>query len=163
LSELETAVEAARAYFLRPDNLYGCAETTLIVLQQAYGLPEAADSSAAMALNGGVAWRGGLCGALTGAALAIGRLAGQQISDHREAKRVAREITARLLDEFAAEFGQVNCRDLIGLEIATPEGHAQFIESQVWHGPCMRQIEFVIRRLADPSKYSGLCLEIASA
>lgn len=143
----QAAIEYARACFLREDNLYGCAETALMVLQQAYGLPDADDSSAAMALNGGVAWRGGLCGAVSGAALAVGRLAGQRIADHREAKRVARGIVARLMDQFEAEFGQMDCRELIGLDISTKEGHARFIESQVWHGACMRQIEFVIGQL----------------
>ena len=65
-------IRKAREYFLRPDNLYGCAETTFMALKEAYGLPHAADSSAAMALNGGIAYSGGLCGAITGAALAVG-------------------------------------------------------------------------------------------
>jgi C_GCAxxG_C_C family probable redox protein len=143
----QQAVEKAKAYFLTEDNVYGCAETTLMVLQQAYGLPGATDSSPAMALNGGVAWSGGPCGAITGAALAVGRLAGQRIEDHKEAKRVARSIIAHLIDAFQARYCTVNCRDLTGMDISTAEGHAAFIEGKVWHGICMDQIEFVIRRL----------------
>jgi C_GCAxxG_C_C family probable redox protein len=141
------AIEAARSYFLAKDTLYGCAETTLMVLQQAYGLPEATDSSAAMALNGGVAWRGELCGAPLGAAVAIGRLAGQRMSDHREAKTAARAIVAGVLAQFEAEYGQIRCRDLIGLDISTAEGHARFIAGGLWQHTCMRQIEFVITGL----------------
>jgi C_GCAxxG_C_C family probable redox protein len=146
MTELE-AIERARAYFLTEDNLYGCAETTLIVLQEAYGLPDPADSSPAMALNGGVAWRGGICGAISGAAMAVGRLAAQRLPDHKEAKRAARCITARLMDDWGREIGQLDCRDLTRLDISTVEGHTAFIESKVWHGVCMAQIEFALRRL----------------
>ena len=61
------AVDSARAYFLRPDHLYGCAETVFMVLKEAYSLPDPHNSSAAMALNGGVAYGGSVCGAITGA------------------------------------------------------------------------------------------------
>ena len=143
----QEAIELARATFITEENTHGCAETALIVLQQAYGLPGAADSSSAMALNGGVAWSGGPCGAITGAAMAVGRLSAQRIDDHKEAKRAARAIIARLMSEFRARYGHTDCSDLIGLDISTPEGHAAFIEGQVWHTVCIDQIEFVLRRL----------------
>jgi C_GCAxxG_C_C family probable redox protein len=143
----QEAMELARSYFVTEDNVYGCAETTLLVLQQAYGLPCATDSSPAMALNGGLAWSGGPCGALTGAAPVVGRLASQRFADHKGAKRAARDIIARLMADFRAHYGHVNCRDLVGLDISTAEGHAAFIESEVWHTVCLDQIAFVLGKL----------------
>lgn len=143
----QEAIEKARAYFLTKDNVYGCSETTLIVLQEAYGLPNATDSSPAMALNGGVAWSGGPCGAVTGAAMAVGRLAAQRITDHKEAKQAARSIVAQLMADVSVEYGHVDCRDLIGLDISTADGHAAFIEGKLWHTICMSQIEFILRKL----------------
>jgi C_GCAxxG_C_C family probable redox protein len=143
----QEAIEKARTYFITEDNFYGCAETTLIVLQQAYGLPDARDSSPAMALNGGVAWSGGICGAISGAAMAVGRLAEGRISDHKEAKRTARRIIAHLMSDLGREFGHVDCRDLTGLDISTEEGHTAFLEGKVWHTTCMSQIEFALSRL----------------
>lgn len=143
----QEAIERARFYFLTGENTYGCAETALLVLQEAYGLPGAGDSSAAMALNGGIAWSGGMCGAISGAAIAVGRLAGRRVADHTAAKRIARRLVAQLMAEFQAEFGAVNCRELIHLDISVPEQHAVFIQSGVWRDSCMRQIEFVVSRL----------------
>jgi hypothetical protein len=91
--------------------------------------------------------RGGTCGAITGAAMAVGRLAAQRIADHREAKRVARNITARLMDSFEAAYGHTNCRDLLNLDISTESGHASFIEGKIWHTICMDQITFALREL----------------
>jgi C_GCAxxG_C_C family probable redox protein len=142
------AAERARALFLDDSHPYGCAETTFVALKEALGLPDASDASPAMALNGGVAWSGGVCGAVTGAALAVGGLVAARIPDHATAKVIAREVVAGLIDGFEAEFGAVDCRALLGRDIRTPEAHAAFIESGTWRTACLRQIEFAVERLA---------------
>jgi C_GCAxxG_C_C family probable redox protein len=141
-------LETARRLFLDGDNTWGCAETALLALKEAYGLPDPADSAGAMAFNGGIAYSGGTCGAITGAAMAVGLLAARRIADHQAAKRAARRLVARLLDDFEAEHGARDCRDLIAMDIRTEEGHRAFIESGIWRDTCMRQIEFVVGRLA---------------
>ena len=61
----DRAIELTRSLFLRDDNHYGCAESSLVALQKLYGLPDADDSSSAMVLNGGIAYSGGVCGAIS--------------------------------------------------------------------------------------------------
>ena len=142
------AVALARAYYLDELHLFGCAETVFVVLKGAYGLEDPMDSSAAVALNGGIAWSGGPCGALTGAALAVGMLAERRIDDHVRAKLVARAVVATLLDDFLAEHGAIDCRTLVGVDLRAPGGHEAFLASGAWREGCMRQIEFVVGRLA---------------
>jgi C_GCAxxG_C_C family probable redox protein len=142
------AVATARARFLEEGNPFGCAETTFMVLKGVYGLDDPTDTSAAMALNGGVAYSGGTCGAITGAALAVGLLAGRRIEDHRAAKRVARQLVASLMDEFQAAQGAVDCRDLIGIDLRAPGGHDAFIAGGVWRDRCLHSIEFAVGRMA---------------
>jgi C_GCAxxG_C_C family probable redox protein len=144
----EAAVLQARSLFLRQDNSYGCAETTQMALQHALGLPDPDDGSASMALNGGVAYSGGVCGAITGAALAVGRLAGMRIADHRRAKRCARELVGDLMEAFQAEFAATDCRQLVGYDLSSPDQHAAFIASGIWRDTCMRQIEFAVRHVS---------------
>ncbi len=55
----DAAIVTVRQLFLREDNHFGCAETTLVALHQHYDLKNAEDSSLAMAFNGGVAYSGG--------------------------------------------------------------------------------------------------------
>jgi C_GCAxxG_C_C family probable redox protein len=153
-----TASRRARELYLDDANLQGCAETAFVVLKEAFGLPDAADSSAAMAFNGGVAYSGATCGAVTGAAMAIGQLAASRLADHREAKRAARELTADLLAAFEAEFGATTCRALTGVDLRTEAGHRAFIEGGAWRDGCMRQIELVVTRLAplaDPNAWDS--------
>lgn len=143
----ETCVRKARQTFITEENTYGCAETTFLVLKEAFGLPHPDNTSAAMALNGGVAYSGGICGAISGAAMAVGMLAERRIADHKEAKRTARRIIARYMQEFQRDFNSLNCRDLIGLDISREVEHQQFIESGIWKITCMGQIEYAIDKL----------------
>lgn len=147
MAEMDVAA-IARAHFLDDRNQFGCAETTFIVLKGAYGLADPMDASAAMALNGGIAYGGGTCGAITGVALAVGMLAERRIDDHRAAKRVARELVANLADEFRSEHGAVDCRDLIGYDLRSPGQHEAFMASGAWRDRCLRQVEFAVTRLA---------------
>jgi C_GCAxxG_C_C family probable redox protein len=159
-------VALAQAYYLDERHQVGCAETAFMVLKGAYGLDDPMDSAAAVALNGGVAYSGGLCGAITGAALAVGMLAEQRITDHATAKRVARELIAEALDAFRDEHGSTDCRDLIGYDLRTPDGHDAFLASGVWRDGCMRQIEFVVGRLAtlaDPDTWDRAVQEIEAS
>jgi C_GCAxxG_C_C family probable redox protein len=147
MAEMDVAA-IARAYFLDDRNQFGCAETTFIVLKGAYGLDDPMDAAAAMALNGGVAYSGGACGAITGAALAVGMLAERRIDDHRAAKVVARRQVANLIEEFRAEHGSIDCRDLIGFDLSAPGEHEAFIAGGAWREKCMRQVEFAVTRMA---------------
>ena len=157
------AIALARATYLDDEHQFGCAETSYIVLKTTFGLEDAADPSAAMALNGGIAYSGGLCGALTGAALAVGMLAARRIDDHARAKHVARELVAGALEAFRAEHGAVDCRGLIGYDLRAPGGHEDFLASGVWRDGCMRQIETVVGRLAalaDPDAWDRAVREL---
>lgn len=144
----DEAAARARMLYLANAHPYGCAETTFIVLKEAFGLPDPQDSSAAMVLNGGVAYSGGVCGAISGASLAVGIFAERLIPDHALAKRMARGVIVRLMDDFRAEYGAVDCRALLGRDIGTPQQHQDFLDSGIWRQTCMSQVEFVVRKLA---------------
>jgi C_GCAxxG_C_C family probable redox protein len=134
--------------FVTEANTYGCAETAFILLKEIYGLPDPLDSSAAMALNGGVAYEGSICGAITGAALAVGQLAGREVADHATAKRVARRAVQDALDAFVDEFGSTDCRTLTGFDLRSPGGHDAFIAAGRWRTACTEQLAFMIHRVA---------------
>jgi C_GCAxxG_C_C family probable redox protein len=145
----ETELQArARSLFLDDANAFGCAETTLLTLRDALELPGEADPSAVMALNGGVAYSGEICGALSGAAVAAGLAIARAEPDHLAAKRQARAATAELIEDFRQRFGAIRCRELIGLDLSTKERHDAFIASGIWKTVCMGQIEFAVTRLA---------------
>ncbi len=154
----------ARDLFLRDENTYGCAETGLVALQEHFGFDNPGDATPAMALNGGIAYTGGICGAITGAALAIGRLAGERITDHRDAKKAARLLTQDLIREFRTEFTETTCDALTGYDMLVD--HDAFIESDVWRTACMRQIEMAVThagQLNDPEIWEAEVARVVAA
>ena len=134
-----------------------------MVLKTVYGLDDPMDPAPAIALNGGIGYSGGMCGSLTGAALAVGMLAERRLHDHARAKVIARELVADTLETFRAEHGALDCRDLIGYDLRVPGGHAAFIASGLWRSHCMGQIETIVGHLAglaDPVAWERAVTEI---
>lgn len=157
-------LERVREIFDTPDTIHGCAESTFIALQEHYGLPDPEDSSMAMALNGGVAYWGGTCGAITGAALAVGRLTGTRIEDHATAKRVARRLTQRLMKDFLDEFGSLDCRDLTGYDMIAD--HDDFLTKSNWRVDCTRRLQYAVARvegLIDPARWAAAVAEVTES
>jgi C_GCAxxG_C_C family probable redox protein len=77
--------------------------------------------------GGGVAGTGETCGAVTGAALALG------LRDYQAAEAAgpaaSRKALPQFIDRFAAEFGSLRCRELTGFDLRTPEGHNAFVKA----------------------------------
>lgn len=160
------ALARARSAFLDDSHRYGCAEATFVALKDRYALPDPDDSAPAMAFNGGIAWSGGPCGAVTGAALAIGMLAARRIVDHARAKRVARGLVAELMDAFVARFGSLACADLVGMDLRAPGAHDAFLEAGTWRTRCMAQIEFVVAwaaPLTEAAKWTAAVANLEAA
>lgn len=156
-------IARARDLCLDEETAFGCAEGTYAALQEHFELADTNDSTEAMALNGGIAYSGGTCGALTGAALALGRLAGVRLSDRPEAKRTARRLLQKLMADFASEHGSTQCRDLTGFDLASD--HDAFLASGFWETGCQAQIEFVIGRMApltDRQAWDAALVELAA-
>jgi len=156
--------ELVESLFLREDNLYGCAETTLLALKSCFGLPEPEKSDPAMALNGGVGYSGGICGALSGAALALGELAALRLPDHQKAKRAARLLLMDTMTAFSGRFGSPDCRNLVPYDLSVPSEHDRFIREGLWRTTCMEQILFSVEHLAslaEPAFWSSRMRELA--
>ena len=74
---------------------------------------------------GGLARTGGICGAVSGAVLALNLLYGRSLPNEPYDKSyipVRKMITA-----FENKFGSTNCKTLIGLDLGTEEGRKKFL------------------------------------
>lgn len=99
-----------------------CAQAVFMALARSRGLPAETAARIAGPLGGGLVRSGEVCGALTGALLAIGlaRWPDDPVdaAGEERARRIAQEFTER----FRERHGSLRCRDLLGVEILTPEG-----------------------------------------
>ncbi len=137
----EAAHEAdrlAREYLHR---YYGCAQTVLAAVTDALGLAGAASQAAFKAmvgLAGGVGLTGwGTCGALTGAAAAVGLCVSPEREEYEEtpeARFEVYELAAELAEKFKERFGGITCREvqraLFGrhFDLRDPDQMREFVE-----------------------------------
>ena len=78
----------------------------------------------ATAFGGGLSRQGHVCGAVTGGLMAIGLALGRRAKT--DSKEPAYAAGVELQRRFLAAFGTLNCRDLTGCDLSTPEGQALF-------------------------------------
>ena len=92
---------------------YNCAQAVFASFCDLIGIDEKSALMTASALGGGVSGMREVCGAVTGAALALGSLGGYCDSgDYDGKKRLYGEVQA-LCDKFTEKHGSIVCRELL--------------------------------------------------
>ena len=120
MTPAEAGAEAGR----RIDAGWACAESVVATLAERQGIHSDLIPAMATGFCGGVSRRGGMCGAVSGAVMAIGMANGRRsAAASREPNYAA---TQALVDGFVKAFGSTNCLDLLGLALDTEEGQAEF-------------------------------------
>lgn len=97
--------------------------------------------------GGGIGNTGAVCGAVVGAVMAIGavRKRGDSLEDWFELAALAQEFRRR----FEAEMETINCRELTGFDLTTPEGMEQFMSSEVPQTVCVPAVGVAYRLVRD--------------
>ena len=83
-----------------------------------------------------------VCGAVTGAIMAIGLKHGQAREDDKAAKETTYRLSRELMERFQAEFGSCLCRELLpGIDLTSEAGHQRY-KAEGWSEkicrPCVR-------------------------
>ncbi len=107
---------------------YNCSQSVFCVWSKENGLSEESALKISCGFGGGMR-DGEVCGAVSGALMAIGLKYGQSVEDDVETK----EHCYRLIKEFTAEFKQKHktliCRELLGHDPSTEDG-ARIIDKE---------------------------------
>ena len=106
----------------RFDTGLNCAQSVLVAFASQLGLDESQALKMASPFGGGISRRGEVCGAVTGALMALGLVLG---SDTPAGKENAYQLGQDFLQRFEIKHGKILCRELIDIDISTPEGRQQ--------------------------------------
>lgn len=101
---------------------FSCAQAVFSTLSPSYGLSQQQALLVAGAFGGGMAHQGRTCGAVTGALMLIGLAYGQTQPGDYTTRDHTYALTQRFLSAFQSLHGTLDCRDLLGIAINTPEG-----------------------------------------
>ncbi len=118
--------EKIREEFLRG---YDCSQVVLRAYAKELGITEEEANKVAACFGGGM-MMGEVCGAVTGALMAIGLKYGHSDSDNlMKQKEIMMEKSALFREKFLEKRQKVLCRPLLGYDVSKPEELLEALES----------------------------------
>lgn len=104
----------------------------------------------AFGFAGGIGNTGDVCGAVAGAVMAIGlhQERGETMEESLRTLAIAQEFRRR----FENEMGTINCRELTGADLSTPEGIEQFMNSDTPQTVCFPAVGAAYKLVVDVLK-----------
>ncbi len=129
--------ERAEAIFR---NGFTCSQAVFSSYADLIGVDKDLSLRVAAALGGGVGRSGGPCGALCGALLLVGMKFGQVRDGDKESKARCYDVAKDVIGRFRGSLGKIDCRDILGCDIGTPEGRAMAKEKGLLTTVCPRAV-----------------------
>jgi C_GCAxxG_C_C family probable redox protein len=128
---------------------FNCAQSVFSVFAPSLGLEKGKAAKIASAFGGGMGRRGDTCGAVTGAFMVLGLKHGGSRPEDRERKEASYEIAREFVRRFTERSGTVVCRDLLGCDISTPEGHERAKQQGLFDTVCTKLVKDAVEILED--------------
>ena len=116
---------------------YVCSQAVLAVFCEEFGLSREQAFKISMSFGGGMR-KGEVCGACTGAIMALGLKYGEN-------KSKSDEMCVKFLDSFEKENGSYICRDLLDCDIRTEEGIKYAIDNNLFKEICPKMVESAVK------------------
>lgn len=122
---------------------YYCSQAVLAAFADELGMTKEQALKVGACFGGGMC-KAEVCGACTGALMALGLKYGMYRDGELDSKQRANSYTVRFLDEFARLNGSYICRELLGCDISTDEGKAYARAKGLFATECPKMIESAV-------------------
>lgn len=129
-------VEKAEEYFC---NNFNCSQAVFTTFATEMGLDEEIALRIATQFGGG-ARKGEMCGAVSGALMALGLKYGHCHAEDTEEKGKAYQIAEDFMNRFIAEKGTVVCRELLGYDVSKAEDMQKIKELNLFKTVCPEMV-----------------------
>ena len=130
---------------------FNCSQSVFSAFAPLFGLDRDTALKLASPFGGGVARRGEICGALTGALLVLGLARGARApAGKEEIYRLSQECMRLFEDKHKS----VLCRDLIACDLSTPAGYQSATEKRVFSTICpvlVQDAVEIVQKLLGPA------------
>jgi C_GCAxxG_C_C family probable redox protein len=128
--DMTTPAEIAVGLF---GSKFNCAQSVFAAFAPQIGLEQSQALKLASPFGGGVARRGQVCGAVTGALMVLGLIQG---ADTPAGKEEAYRLGEEFLQNFESRHKSILCRDLLGCDIHTPKGRQKAQGKDLFNSLC---------------------------
>jgi len=115
---------------------FSCSQAVLSAFSDIFDLELNLALKISQPFGGGIAHRGNICGAVSGAFMAIGLKHGRtQVDDIPARDRTYAAITT-FIEKFESAFGSIICKELLGYDLSSEEGHKKAEDDGLFETLC---------------------------
>ncbi len=125
-----------------------CSQAVLAAYNGRFGLDDALALRIAAGFAGGMR-RGATCGAVTGAYMVLGLAYAGADCDTIAGRQPVYAAVRSFGEQFRDRHGSVECRELMGCDISTPEGHQRAVEQHLFVTRCPALVRDAVELLAE--------------
>ncbi len=106
-----------------------------------FGLDRETALRVAGAFGAGMARTGEICGSVNGALMVIGLKHAKMQPDDDDSRELAYALAQDFMDAFRERNHTLLCRELLGVDVSTPEGIAVVREKNLFHIVCPKFVQ----------------------
>lgn len=132
-----THIEKANEQF---GKRFHCSQAVFAAFAEELGITEEQALKIGACFGSGMR-KGEVCGACTGALMALGLKYGQADMADMDSRLKTNEVTDRFMDEFKKENGSYMCKELLGCDLSTEEGVAIALEKKLFTEFCPKMVQ----------------------
>ncbi len=134
------------------DDGLNCAESTLTALARYLDRKNEIIPRIATAFGGGMSRTKNVCGAVTGALIALDLLWGRDQSNESKDKCYAE--ASRFINDFQQKFGSINCFELSGMDFSRSDD-LKLYKEKIHSECCVKLVRYAVERIFERSKNAG--------
>ena len=113
-----------------------CCQAILLTYGGMLGLARESALRLGTGFGGGMARHGEVCGAVTGAIMALSIKYGMSKKSADDAREKTYELVTEFIDRFKKKHGSIRCSEILGCDISTEEGRQQASDQNKFKEEC---------------------------
>lgn len=127
---------------------HNCCQAVVMTMGAQYGIDPEISKRMGRAFGGGMGRLGLVCGAVSGALMAIG-LALESTHDERATRLKANELTREFIQRFIDRYDTILCKELLGADMLTSEGKEKIEKEKLFDTFCPKLVRSAIEILQE--------------
>ena len=133
--------DVERALTCFKDN-YNCSQSIFSTYAPRFGVNREHALKISSAFGGGIVRMGNICGTVTGAFMTIGLKHGKIVNGEEESQNdKTYEVAKEFINKFTSINGAIECKDLLGCDIGTPEGKQYAVDNNLIETVCVKSVK----------------------
>jgi C_GCAxxG_C_C family probable redox protein len=121
---------------------FSCSQAVLSAFSDLFDLELDLALKISQPFGGGIAHRGDICGAVSGAFMAIGLKHGRPQADDIPARERTYEAVINFIQRFEDAFGSIICKELLGHDLSTENGQKKAEEEGLFETRCPKFVQY---------------------